>query len=69
MMIPLRFLMLLQVNLAFEEPTAAAENRVVADVAQMISQVIDTVQSAVAIPAGKGRYHPAGERVAKAGDA
>jgi len=51
----------IEINLAFEEPATAAENRVVADVTQVISQVVDTVQSTVAIPAGKGRNHLAGE--------
>lgn len=51
----------IEINLAFEEPATATENRVVADVTQVISQVVDTVQSTVAVPAGKGRNHLAGE--------
>jgi len=56
-----RCLMLLQISPALEEPTTTAVNRVVADVIQVVSQVIDAVQSSVAISAGKGRNHFTGE--------
>lgn len=55
--------MLFYVGVALKEPAATAENRVIANVTQVVSQVIDTVQSVVAIPAGKGRNHFAGEWV------
>ena len=62
----LHFLMLLYVNFAFEESATTAKNRVVLDVTEVVSQIIDTVQSTVAIPAGEVRDHLAGERVAEA---
>lgn len=55
-----------EIDIAFKEPTTTAENRVVADVIKVVFQVIDAVQSTVAIPAGKGRNHFAGERVNEA---
>ena len=51
------------VGIALKELAATAENRVIANVTQVVSQVIDAVQSGVAIPAGKGRNHFAGEWV------
>jgi len=57
----LRISMPIEINLTFEEPATTAENRVVADVTQVVSQVVDAVQSTVAIPAGKSRNHLAGE--------
>ena len=54
------------VGIALEEPAATAENRVIANVTQVVSQVIDAVESVVAIPAGKGRNHFAGEWVCHA---
>jgi hypothetical protein len=60
------FLMLLQICFAFEEPAATAENRVVADVTQVVSEIIDAVQPAVTIPTGEVRDHFAGERMCEA---
>jgi len=57
------------IHFAFEEPATAAENRVVADVAQVVSQVIHTVQSAVAIPASEVPNHLAGEWVGESRNA
>jgi len=56
----------LQIDFAFKEPATAAENRVVADVTQVVSQVIHAVQLAVAIPASEVRDHLAGEWVGEA---
>ena len=64
--IKFRLSVLLQIGFAFEESTTTAENRVVSDMTQMVSQVIHTVQSAVTIPASKGRDHFAGEWMVKA---
>lgn len=51
----------LYVNLAFKEPAAAAKDRVVASVTQVVPQVVHRVQLAVAIPASEVRKHFAGE--------
>jgi len=58
-----RFSVFLKVGFASKEPTTAAENWVITDVTQMVSQIIDAVQSAAAIPASKGRDHFTGEWV------
>ena len=62
-MIEFRVSVLLQVAVAFKEPTATTENRVVADIIQMVSQVVHAIQLVVAIPASKARNHFAGEWV------
>lgn len=61
--------MLVCISFKSEELAATAENRVIADVVQVVSQVIDAVQSFVAIAAGKGRNHLAGKWVAELHDA
>lgn len=55
-----------QINFTLEYLSTTTENRVVADTSQMVSQVIDTVQLVVAIPAGEIQNHFAGERVVEA---
>ena len=62
-MIEFRVSVLLQVAVAFKEPTATTENRVIADIIQMVSQVVHAIQLVVAIPASKARNHFAGEWV------
>lgn len=59
----LSFSMPLQVDITSKEPTTTAENWVTADVIKVVFQVIDAAQSTVAISAGKGRNHLAGEWV------
>ena len=55
-----------EIDFAFEELTATTENRVIADMSQVVSQVIDAIQSVVAVPTGEGRNHFAGEWVVEA---
>ena len=62
-MIKFRVSVLLHIGFAFEESATATENWVIADMTQMVSQVVHAVQSAVTIPASKGRNHCASEWV------
>ena len=55
-----------EIDFAFKEPATTAENCVVADVTEVVSQVIHAVQTAVTIPASEICDHLAGEWMGEA---